>query len=157
MLRKVYFDPFQMVSVAQRLARAGVKVEEFPQTVPNLTAATANLYDLIASRSLVLYPDAPMRLAISRAVMHESARGWRLDKLNQAHKIDVVVALSMACLAAVRGQGESSYPSDLSWVRDEPDAAADARAAAEFQANRFAQHIRYYGGFYSALAAGRRW
>jgi hypothetical protein len=39
----------------------------------------------------------------------ESSRGWRLDKLKQQHKIDVVVTLSMACLAAVRGQGKPGY------------------------------------------------
>ena len=50
-----------------------------------------------------------MRLAVSRAVIVESSRGWRLDKLKQQHKIDVVVALSMACLAAVRGQGKPGY------------------------------------------------
>jgi hypothetical protein len=111
LLRKVYFDPFQMVSVSQRLAKEYVKVEEFPQTVPNLTAATSNLFDLIQSRSIALYPDAGMRLAISRAIMHESSRGWRLDKAKQAHKIDLVVALSMAAFAAVKGQGESSYDS----------------------------------------------
>ena len=76
----------------------------------------------------MLYPDPAMRLAISRAVLVESARGWRLDKLKQQHKIDVVVALSMACLAAVRGQGESSYPTDLSWVSDDTDDADAARA-----------------------------
>jgi phage terminase large subunit-like protein len=108
-LRKVYFDPFQMVAVAQRLARAHVRIEEYPQTIPNLTAATQNLYDLIQSRALVLYPDAAMRLSISRAVIVESSRGWRLDKLKQAHQIDVIVALSMACLAAVRGQSEPYY------------------------------------------------
>src|SRR5262249_35591443 len=117
-LRKVYFDPFQMVSVSQRLSRSGVKVEEFPQTLPNLTQATSNLFDLISARQLMVYPDAAMRLAVSRAVMHESARGWRLDKMRQSHKIDVVVALSMAALAAVRGLGESSYPTDMSWVSD---------------------------------------
>jgi hypothetical protein len=73
-LRKVYFDPFQMVSVAQRLAREGVQIQEYPQTVPNLTAATSNLFDLISARQLILYPDAAMRLAISRAIIHESSR-----------------------------------------------------------------------------------
>ena len=48
-----------------------------------------------------------MRLAISRAIIVESSRGWRFDKAKQTHKIDVVVALSMAALAAVRGQSES--------------------------------------------------
>ena len=57
----------------------------------------------------MLYPDAAMRLAISRAIVHESSRGWRLDKLKQNHKIDVIVALSMAALAAVRGQAEPYY------------------------------------------------
>jgi phage terminase large subunit-like protein len=108
-LRQVLFDPFQMAAVSQRLAKAHVPIEEYPQTVPNLTAATQNLFDLIQSRSLVLYPDAAMRLAASRAVIVESSRGWRLDKLKQAHKIDIIVALSMAALAAVRGQEKPGY------------------------------------------------
>ena len=37
--------------VSQRLAKAGMPIEEYPQTVPNLTAATSNLFDLIQSRS----------------------------------------------------------------------------------------------------------
>ena len=108
-VRQVLFDPFQMAAVSQRLAKAHVPIEEYPQSVPNLTAATSNLFDLIQSRGIALYPDAAMRLAVSRAIIVESSRGWRLDKLKQQHKIDVVVALSMACLAAVRGQGKPGY------------------------------------------------
>ena len=73
-LRKVYFDPFQMVSVAQQLEKQHVKIEPYAQTVPNLTAATSNLFDLLQSRSLVLYPDAGMRLAIGRAVARLAPR-----------------------------------------------------------------------------------
>jgi phage terminase large subunit-like protein len=153
LLRKIYFDPFQMVAVAQRLARAGgVRIEEFPQTVPNLTAATQNLYDLISSRSIVLYPAPDMRLAISRAIMHESSRGWRLDKLKQQHKIDLVVALSMAALAAVRGQGESSYLPDLDWVRGPGGEANSAEQEAAFLQQRFTEHVLRHGGYYT-----RRW
>ena len=72
-LRQVLFDPFQMAAVSQRLAKAHVPIEEYPQTVPNLTAATSNLFDLIQSRSIALYPDAAMRLAVSRAIIVESA------------------------------------------------------------------------------------
>ena len=68
----VLFDPFQMAAVSQRLAKAHVPIEEYPQTVPNLTAATSNLFDLIQSRSIALYPDAAMRLAVSRAIIVES-------------------------------------------------------------------------------------
>jgi len=143
MLRKVWFDPFQMEAVAQRLAKAGIKIEPYAQTVPNLTAATSNLFDLIQARQLVLYPDAAMRLAISRAIIVESSRGWRLDKLKQAHKIDTVVALSMAALAAVRGQGES-YLSDLSWVSDRDD--SDDDAVKRWQQQRFRSHVLMHSG-----------
>jgi hypothetical protein len=108
-IRKVWFDPFQLVSVAQRLAKAHIQIEEYPQTIPNLTATTSNLFDLIQARTLVLYPDAGMRLAVSRAIVTESSRGWKIDKTKQSHHIDVIVALSMAALAAVRGQSEPSY------------------------------------------------
>jgi len=39
----------------------------------------------------------------------ESSRGWRLDKAKQSHKIDIIVALSMAALAAVQNGGEPYY------------------------------------------------
>jgi len=147
--------PFQMVAVAQRLQRKGVRVEEFPQTVPNLTACTSNLYDLISSRAIVLYPDAPMRLAINRAILHESSRGWRLDKLKQAHKIDLVVALSMAAFAAVRGQGESSYETPFGPLTGENvDDAAAAAAAEQFQHARFNRHVLQYSGYFNGP---RRW
>ena len=74
-LRKVWFDPFQMEATAQRLAKAGLKIEGVAQTIPNLTAATSNLFDLVQERRLVLYPDAGMRLAASRAVLVETSRG----------------------------------------------------------------------------------
>ena len=78
------FDPWQMQAVAQRLAKAGLPVEEFPQTCPNLTAASQNLFDLIESQGIVIYPDEQMRLAISRAVAIETPRGWRIGKERHA-------------------------------------------------------------------------
>ena len=118
--RKVLFDPWQMMAVAQRLAAAGLPIEEFPQTSSNLTAASQNLYDLIEGGNLVLYPDAPMRLAASRAVAIETGRGWRISKEKQSHKIDVIVALAMAAHAAVLGSGEPYY--DRSFSAFQPDA-----------------------------------
>ena len=43
----------------------------------------------------------------------ETARGWRIAKDKQAHKIDVVIALAMAALAAVRGQAVPYYDIDV--------------------------------------------
>ena len=78
-IKKILFDPFQMMSSAQRLARAGLPIEEFPQSSPNLTAASQNLYELIQNNSLVVYPDPAMRLAVSRAIAIKSPRGWRIE------------------------------------------------------------------------------
>lgn len=100
-VRKVLFDPWQMQSVAQRLTKQNLRIEEFPQSVPNLTMASQNLFELIEGRNLVLYPDAAMRLAVSRAVAVESTRGWRITKEKASHKIDVVVALAMAAHATI--------------------------------------------------------
>ena len=82
-----------------------------------MTTASQNLFELIEGQNLVAYPDAGMRLAISRAIALETARGWRITKEKQAHKIDVVVALAMAAYAAVKGQSESTDITDYSrWV-----------------------------------------
>ena len=63
-----------------------------------------------------------MRLAISRAVAIETQRGWRIAKQVQSHKIDVVVALAMAAHAAVQGQSESYYNTNMdAWVGDDVD------------------------------------
>jgi phage terminase large subunit-like protein len=111
-LRKVLFDPWQMQAVAQRLTKAGLRIEEFPQSPANLTAASQNLFELIEAQNLVTYPDAGMRLAISRAVASETPRGWRITKEKQSHKIDVVIALAMAAYATVQGHAESTYNLD---------------------------------------------
>jgi hypothetical protein len=100
-VRAIRFDPYQMMATAQRLQKRGLPIREFPQTVPNLTIASQGLWELIESRGLLLYPDAAMRLAASRAVAIESPRGWRIAKEKQSHKIDVIVALGMAAHAAV--------------------------------------------------------
>jgi phage terminase large subunit-like protein len=108
-LRKVLFDPWQMQAIAQRLAREGIKVEEFPQSPSNLTAMSQNLFELIHEQGIRLYPDPDMRLAMSRTLAIERPRGWRIGKDKQMHKIDVVIALAMAAYAAVQGQNDSNY------------------------------------------------
>ena len=113
---KVLFDPWQMLALSQRLAKQGIKVEEFPQSVGNLTIASQNLYEIITGRNFVCYTSEHLRLAVSRAVAIETSRGWRIGKEKQSHKIDVVVALALAALGAVRSQSESSYDQSMLWV-----------------------------------------
>ena len=147
-VKKVLFDPWQMQASAQRLARAGLAIEEFPQSSPNLTAASQNLYELIQNNNLVVYPDAGMRLAISRAVAIETPRGWRIGKDKQTHKIDIVVALAMACHAAIQSQREPLYDDQYRGFTDPPanDPESRAQAAAQFQHARLAGFINLLSG-----------
>src|SRR5208337_1923759 len=115
-VREVRYDPYQLVSVAQRLQRAGLSMVEFPQSVPNLTEASTNLYDVIKGKNLIVYPDDGLRLAISRAVALETSRGWRIAKEKSSHKIDVVVALAQAALGAVRAGAGTMAPGQLAEV-----------------------------------------
>jgi hypothetical protein len=147
-VRKILFDPWQMQSTAQRLLKAGLPIEEFPQSSPNLTAASQNLFDLIQSQSIVLYPDQQLRLAVSRAIAVETPRGWRISKQSAAFKIDVVVALAMACHAAVQGQDASSYtlaPFDPGFIDLDADpAAAPPPTAAQRASENAASYIRAF-------------
>ena len=156
-IREIRYDPYQLVAVAQRLTAAGLPMIEFPQSVPNLTEASTNLYELLKGRNMAAYPDDEIRLAVSRCVAIETSRGWRIAKEKASHKIDVVIALAQAALGAVRqGQAVQEYafiplpkpgavpygPSELG-KQQRLDAADDAR-------ERFArQHARVRFGKWS--------
>jgi len=104
-VRRILADPFQMESVIQRLQRRSMPIEGYAQSVPNLTEAASNLFQLVRSRTLQVYRDEDMRRSVLATVASESSRGWKLAKEKQSQKIDVVVALSMAALGAVRRMG----------------------------------------------------
>jgi phage terminase large subunit-like protein len=101
-VKMVRYDPYQMQAVAQQLLREGVPMVEYAQTVPNLTEASTNLYELVKGRGIVVYPDEDIRRSIGQSVALETTRGWRIAKEKASHKIDVVVALAMAAHAAVQ-------------------------------------------------------
>ena len=106
-VRGIYYDPYQMASVAQRLATAGLPMREYTQTTDHLTEMGSNLYELVKGANLVLYADDAIKLAMNRAVAKETPRGWKISKEKQSHKIDIVIAMAMAALAAVeRGQSQ---------------------------------------------------
>ena len=101
-IQAVRYDPYQMAASAQRLRAVGVPAYEFPQSVPNLTEASSALYELFQGNNIVLYSDEAIRRAVERAAAVEMPRGWRISKVSRGDKIDVVVALAMASLAAVQ-------------------------------------------------------
>lgn len=109
-LRAVRYDPWQMQASAQRLRRAGVPMVEFPQSIPNLTAASQALYEAVKGQTITLYADADIRRAFGHAIAVESTRGWRIAKERASHRIDVVVALAQATHAAIVGGQRSPTP-----------------------------------------------
>jgi phage terminase large subunit-like protein len=123
-------------------------IQEFPQSSPNLTAASQNLYELIESNTMLTYPAADLRLAISRAVAIETPRGWKIGKDKQTHKIDVVVALAMAAYAAVKDGGTYYDLDGFLGLRDEASTFEERVLAANREHNRglAAQIAAYSGG-----------
>jgi phage terminase large subunit-like protein len=97
-----FYDPWQLSALAQRLTEAGVEMREFPQTLGNLTAMGENLLGLFKDRNIEIYEDGDLGQSLRNAVGVESARGFKIGKPSAGKKIDLVVALAMSALAAVR-------------------------------------------------------
>lgn len=112
-VRRVAFDPFQMVRSAQILAGEGIPVETFPQNDTRMVPASSLLYDLVIEQQLVL-DDCPICTdQLCAAGISESARGWRLHKLKSKSPIDSAVALAMACQLAEWEWGDNSTPTAI--------------------------------------------
>lgn len=100
-VRSVRYDPYQMARSAATLQKAGVRMVEYPQTTPNLTASSQALYDAIKARHLRVYPAPDLRQHVLNAVALDSGRGWRIAKDRSTNKVDGCVALSFATVGAV--------------------------------------------------------
>ena len=72
-----------------------------------------NLFEVIKSRGIQLYPDPEMRVSISHTIAVQNPRGWRIAKEKTSHKIDVIVALGMAVLAAIE---KANMPSGIDLI-----------------------------------------
>jgi phage terminase large subunit-like protein len=103
-IEKILVDPFQMHRTITTLEQAGLPIEAFPQTQPNLTLATETLYSALTNRRLMVYDAPDLRQHVLNAASVETARGFRLSKEKQSLKIDGAVALSFACVAALSGE-----------------------------------------------------
>lgn len=108
-LRVAYCDPWQAARTIGILKGAGLCIEEFPQTVANTTRMAQTLYDLLKGRNLVLYADDELRQQALNTIAVETPRGLRIAKEKASKKIDLAVALSMACVAALDLGGRPAF------------------------------------------------
>jgi hypothetical protein len=121
-VRVISYDPWSFVASAQRLRLQGLPMREVPQTSANLTMASATLYELITSNNLVVYPARDLRDAIASATVVEGPRGMRIAKQTRNSRIDLVVALALACSAAMEGQSKPRGFLEMSgWESDAED------------------------------------
>ena len=102
-VQAIFYDPYQLAFLSQRMIELGLPMESFTQSSSNLEAAATNLAELIRHHSFSTYADAEIRLAMSRTVAVESPRGVRISKTKASHRIDIIAAISFAAFAAVRG------------------------------------------------------
>ncbi len=100
-VQKILCDPYQLHRSITTLQAAGLPIEEFPQTSANTTRMGQTLFDLLNGKNLRLYSAADLRAQALNTVAVESPRGWRIAKEKAARKIDAIVALAMACVAAL--------------------------------------------------------
>ncbi len=112
---RLYADPYQAMQMLQSLQRkiGATVVQEFPQTVANTTVMGETLYDLIKNRNLVAYPSDELRQHVTNATGVETARGFRIAKEKASKKIDLAVALAMACCAALQAGKPVTNPHAL--------------------------------------------
>jgi phage terminase large subunit-like protein len=103
-IASVAYDPWQMACLSQQLAQDNLPMLEFPQSSPNLTAMSQNLFELIEHNNIHLYASVELRNHAVYATAVESSRGWKISKQKAANKIDGIAALAMATLQAVQNR-----------------------------------------------------
>jgi hypothetical protein len=105
-LVECWADPYQFHRSITTLQAAGLPIQEFAQNVPNCTLMGQTLFDLLNGKNLVLYPSDELRQQALSTVAIENPRGWRIAKEKASKKIDAIVALAMACCAAMAHRAE---------------------------------------------------
>jgi phage terminase large subunit-like protein len=103
-VRDIRCDPWQMHNSITRLKARGLRIGEYAQTQSNLTQMGQGLFDLLNGRNFRTYPAADLRQHALNTVAVEGPRGWRIAKEKASRKIDAIVALAMASVAAIEGK-----------------------------------------------------
>lgn len=106
-----FYDPYQMVAIAEMCARAGVPMREFPQTARRIESDT-HLHGLIWGGNLAHYGDPTLREHVTGAAVRPGERGLRIIKDpagGSGVKVDAAVALAMAALGAVETLTTQKY------------------------------------------------
>lgn len=90
------YDPYQMVSLAQRLRSKGIRTTEFTQN--SMRLKSDGYLRQLCNEGRLHHPDHPdLTQHMLSATMKYTQNGFRIVKASKDQKIDLAVALSMAC------------------------------------------------------------
>ena len=77
------------------------------------------LFDLLNGRNLRLYRAEDLRQQALSTVAVENPRGWRIAKEKASRKIDAIVALAIACVAAMQTGKNREFSAEDIWAGGE--------------------------------------
>ncbi len=91
-----YFDPYQSVSMQQRLVRRGVRCVEYPFTAESRRKLFGRLLDLIEDGRIKVRPHLELKKQLLSLIAKRlPSGGWRIDH-RPGQKDDLVVAIALA-------------------------------------------------------------
>ncbi|MBA7674336.1 hypothetical protein ES703_82546 [subsurface metagenome] len=100
-IQGLYFDPYQSIQLSQDLKKENINVVEISPTPGNCVAFSQCLFNLLKNRGISFYESEEIRLSLINCKVIYSTRGWRIVKKSGTKKIDLAIALAMACYGAV--------------------------------------------------------
>ena len=115
----ISYDPAHLYQLMLQLGNVGYPVNEYTQTLGNMTKASQNLYDLLKFRRLYSYKDDEARTHVQNTVAQSETNGFRIVKQKatskgQSKPMDYTLALSIAAYKAVEGGGvDVSIPIEI--------------------------------------------
>lgn len=98
-ISKVIADVWQMQNSVQKLARQGIKMEEFTFTSNSIQKISSNLYYLFHNSLIRIFPYKPLEEELLSLNSVEKSYGWRIDHKSGGFS-DHVVSLGMSSLIA---------------------------------------------------------
>jgi hypothetical protein len=100
-VQSISIDPWQAVSMAERLRSRGIVVNEVQQTGPNLQRMADAIVTGFADGQIALYRDDALLADLRSLTVVERGAGWRLSAPRTKHgHADTATALALALLAA---------------------------------------------------------
>ncbi|MCF8042053.1 MAG: hypothetical protein K9L19_00090 [Desulfarculaceae bacterium] len=128
-LGRLSLDPYQAVSMIQRLREKGLPVEPFNFTPANITRLTQNLFQLFKDRRISLFEYDQLVNELLTVKVVEKSYGLRIDHEHGKHD-DHVIALGMAALAAVEAPTTQTLVK-VAWVTPGPVAGVSCVEVAD--------------------------